>query len=373
MVTESKTTPRRGLLVGNYCHDVLHRDGRVSAETLGGAASFISVILDALSLPFHTVSKVGPEFAYAAATSLHPPLTIPTSRTTLFHAHFGSGNPDRLLNRVISCDTIRPDDLPVQARFAFGLAVGVGGEILPETLEKMLEICDIVFVDVQGLIRRFSPSDGRVSHVALSESGFLHLLPRVAFLKASADEAPFIDVEEARRWCCVVITHGKDGCEVFCENDAFRAAPFKADQVDPTGAGDCFLGGFAAGIVRGLSVPDAALLGNFFGSLAVAQVGPLKLDSTLLQMIKDEMQKRKVQDIPCLKSRDECPGIWKPHEQDQFHSSLVTAKDIITCQSQESGQVLLTSHKVLEQTNVKARLPLNSVCEESVPSVDGKP
>jgi len=89
-------------------------------------------------------------------------------------------------------------------------------------------------------------------------------------------------------------------------------------------------------------------------------------------MIKDEMQKRKVQDIPCLESRDECPGIWKPHEQDQFHSSLVTAKDIITCQSQESGQVLLTSHKVLEQTNVKARLPLNSVCEESVPSVDGK-
>jgi len=82
----------------------------------------------------------------------------------------------------------------------------------------------------------------------------------------------------------VVVTHGKDGCEVFCENGAFRVPPFRADQVDPTGAGDCFLGGFAAGIVRGLSVSDAALLGNFFGSLAVAQVGPLKLDSTLSQV-----------------------------------------------------------------------------------------
>ena len=51
------------------------------------------------------------------------------------------------------------------------------------------------------------------------------------------------------------------GCEVFCENGAFKVAPFEADQVDPTGAGDCFLGGFAAGIVRGLAVPDAALLG----------------------------------------------------------------------------------------------------------------
>ncbi|WVY90421.1 hypothetical protein V8G54_035935 [Vigna mungo] len=70
-------------------------------------------------------------------------------------------------------------------------------------------------------------------------------------------------------------------------------------------------------------------------------------------MIKDEMQKRKVQDIPCLESADECPGIWKAHEQDQFHASLVA--------------VLLTSHKVLEQSNAKARLPLNSVSEESVP------
>lgn len=155
MVTDSKPIiPRRGLVVGNYCHDVLHRDGEAVAETLGGAASFISVILDALTLPFHTVSRVGPDFAYAAATSNHPPLIIPTSQTMLFHAHFGSVYPDRLLNRVRSCDSILPSDLPDQTRFGFGLAVGVGGEILPETLEKMLSICDHVFVDIQALICR---------------------------------------------------------------------------------------------------------------------------------------------------------------------------------------------------------------------------
>ena len=109
-----------------------------------------------------------------------------------------------------------------------------------------------MFVDIQALIRRFDNINGRVSHVALRDSGFFHLLPRVAFLKASADEAVFIDVEEVRKLCCVVVTHGKDGCEVFCPNGAFKVAPFVADQVDPTGAGDCFLGGFAAGIVRGL-------------------------------------------------------------------------------------------------------------------------
>ncbi|XP_020230476.1 inositol 3-kinase [Cajanus cajan] len=367
MVTDTKP---RGLVVGNYCHDVLHRDGLPVAQTLGGAASFVSVILDALSLPFLTVSKVGPDFAYSPT---HPPITIPSSQTTLFHAHFGSPHPDRSLHRIRACHPIRPSDLPDGPTFAFGMAVGVAGEILPETLHKMLEICDRVFVDVQGLIRRFDSRDGSVRHVALRESGFHHLLPRVAFLKASADEARFVDVEEARRCCCVVVTHGKDGSEVFCGNGAFSVAPFEAEQVDPTGAGDCFLGGFAAGIVRGLAVPDAALLGNFFGALAVAQVGPPKLDFGLLQMVKDEMHKRKVQDIPDLERRDEWPESQKPPEQDQFYVSLVTAKAIIMCQIEESGRNLLSSPKVLEQSNVKTRLLVNSVHEEKIPIVDAKP
>ncbi|KAK7321347.1 hypothetical protein VNO77_31906 [Canavalia gladiata] len=373
MVKDSNPIPRRGLLVGNYCHDIIHHDGLVVAETLGGAASFISAVLDSLSLPFHTVSKVGSEFAYASLTSNHPPLVVPTSPTTLFHAHFGSAHPDRTLNRARACEPIRPTDLPGEARFGFGMAVGVGGEILPETLEKMLDICDQVFVDVQGLIRTFDAADGRVRLVGLKESGFFHLLPRIRFLKASADEASFIDLEEVRRWCCVVVTHGKDGCEVFCKDGAFRAKPFEADQIDPTGAGDCFLGGFTAGIVRGLAVPDAALLGNFFGSLAVAQVGLPKLNLSLFQMVKDELHKRKMQDFPGLERRDERPGFRNPPDQDQFYASLVAAKAIIMCQIQASGWNLLSSPKVLEQNNVKARLPLNSVHEGSIPSIDGKP
>lgn len=252
------------------------------------------------------------------------------------------------------------------------MAVGVAGEILPETLEKMVEICDVVFVDVQGLIRRFDGEDGRVRHVGLRESGFFHLLPRIGFLKASEDEAEFVDVEEVRRWCCVVVTHGKDGCEVFWKDGGLRVDPFGADQVDPTGAGDCFLGGFAAGIVKGLAVADAALLGNFFGSLAVARVGPPALDSSLFQMVKDEIHKRKGQDLPCSERRDERLGFQKPPDQDQFYASLDAAKDIIMCQIQESGWNILSSPKGLEQNHVKG-LSLNPFHDESITSVNGEP
>ncbi|KAF5744507.1 hypothetical protein HS088_TW07G00079 [Tripterygium wilfordii] len=60
MVTGRKSPLNpRVLIVGNYCHDVLIRDGDVLAETLGGAASFISNVFDGLSIRCNLISKLG--------------------------------------------------------------------------------------------------------------------------------------------------------------------------------------------------------------------------------------------------------------------------------------------------------------------------
>ncbi|GMP56534.1 hypothetical protein CsSME_00020978 [Camellia sinensis var. sinensis] len=99
----------RGLIVGNYCHDA------VIADCLGGAAAFISAVLDGLSIPSTYVSKVGPDFAYDVN---HHPIVSSSSLTTLFHAHFSSEptesrRQDRVLRRVRSCDPILPSNLPI--------------------------------------------------------------------------------------------------------------------------------------------------------------------------------------------------------------------------------------------------------------------
>ncbi|XP_042519612.1 inositol 3-kinase isoform X2 [Macadamia integrifolia] len=335
MVTQAPEEPEavlglRGLVVGNYCHDVLIRDGRVVGESLGGAASFVSNVLDNVSVPCHYVSKVGLDFVYSVS---HEPISSPSSMTTLFHAYFTSdpdtnGNQDRVLKRVHACDPINPSDLP-DSQFDFGLAVGVAGEILPETLERMLDICRVVFADIQGLIRVFDPVDGTVKLVSLRESGFFHLLPRIGFLKASAEEAPFVDVEEARKWCCVVVTDGKDGCRVFRKDGEMHILPFPTVQVDPTGAGDSFLGGFVAGLIRGLAVPDAALLGNFFGSLTVAQIGVPKFDSRLLQRVKDELERK----APCINGCeriDDGSEFKKSAEHEEFQAYLNRAAKLLS-------------------------------------------
>lgn len=271
------------LIVGNYCHDVLIKDDVVIAESLGGAASFISQVLDGLAIPSCYVSKVGSDFSYSVN---HEPLISPSSNTTLFHAHFSSEikRQDRILKRVCVCEPIFPSDLPVNSNFSFGLAAGVGGEILPETLEKIVQLCRLVFVDIQALIRLFDPTDGTVRLMNLKETEFFPLLPKITILKASADEAAYIDLEEVRKLCCVVVTNGKDGSTVYWKDGELQIAPFPTIQVDPTGAGDSFLGGLISGLFHGLSIPDAALLGNFFGSLTVGQLGLPKFDLWLLQV-----------------------------------------------------------------------------------------
>ncbi|XP_060175575.1 inositol 3-kinase [Lycium barbarum] len=363
------------LIVGNYCHDVLIKDDVVIAESLGGAASFISAVFDGLLISSNYISKVGPDFAY---TVNHRPIITPLSKTTVFHAHFTTEDKrqrqDRILKRVTACDPVNPSDLP-NSKFDYGLAVGVGGEILPETLERMIDICKVVFVDIQALIRVFDPVDGTVSLVHLNETGFWPLLKKIGFLKASAEEAPYVDVEEARKWCCVVVTKGKEGCTVYTKDDELTVSPFVATQVDPTGAGDSFLGGLVAGLVHGLEIPDAALLGNFFGSLTVGHIGLPKFDSQLIQRVKDEVLKRGLQRFGSHEKQEDEPNRLKPLDHEEFLAALSAAKVVPANSIKECKWDLHSSPGALEQPvcNGHRRIPLNPVCEESINSVDSKP
>ncbi|CAD6214444.1 unnamed protein product [Miscanthus lutarioriparius] len=335
-----------GLVVGSYCHDVLIRGGRVVGETLGGAAAFVSNVLDAASpqdtalngtAPFVVVAKVGHDFVYASAPApaRHPPLVC-ASPTTSFHAQFSetaasAHAPDRELRRVRACDPIYPADLP-DRRFAYGLAVGVAGEVVPETLERMIRLCRAVLVDAQALIRAFD-GDGAVGHVALDDTPYARLLPRVAFVKASSEEAPYVGVETARRWCCVIVTEGRDGCRLYWDGGEARVAPFPAVQVDPTGAGDSFLAGFATGLLWGLSATDAALLGNFFGAAAVSQVGVPTFHPKMLQAVKEILEEKTTKrHSPCINGTSFT--LEKSNMHNELHAALQEAAMLMTEQQQ---------------------------------------
>jgi len=83
----------------------------------------------------------------------------------------------------------------------------------------------------------------------------------------------------------VVLKNGPNGCSVLDGKSCVKVPAFKVDAVDTTGAGDAFSVGFMWGILKGHSLKDAAMMGNYVGSLVVQTKGartsfaPVKIPS----------------------------------------------------------------------------------------------
>ena len=71
----------------------------------------------------------------------------------------------------------------------------------------------------------------------------------------------------------VVLKRGAAGCAIFTRHKEILLPAYDVTAVDTTGAGDCFCGGFLAGLWRGMSWEDAGRLGNALGAQSVQKVG----------------------------------------------------------------------------------------------------
>jgi ribokinase len=71
----------------------------------------------------------------------------------------------------------------------------------------------------------------------------------------------------------VAIKRGQHGCAVFRGDGETWALGFPVPPVDTTGAGDCFTGGFLAGLNKGGTLKEAARLANACGALSASRLG----------------------------------------------------------------------------------------------------
>ncbi len=88
---------------------------------------------------------------------------------------------------------------------------------------------------------------------------------------ASAESAARILLAKGAR--TVIVTLGANGALVVTPEQATHVPPFHVDVVDTTAAGDAFIGGFSAALLRGLSLEEAVRYGNACGALAATQFG----------------------------------------------------------------------------------------------------
>jgi len=74
----------------------------------------------------------------------------------------------------------------------------------------------------------------------------------------------------------IVIKRGPTGCSVINRGQRIDVPGFPVEEVDPTGAGDCFSAAFIAGLESGWPLEKVASFANAAGALAVTKMGPME-------------------------------------------------------------------------------------------------
>jgi tagatose kinase len=82
----------------------------------------------------------------------------------------------------------------------------------------------------------------------------------------------------------VVLKRGAGGSTYFDRDQRIDIGPIKVQEVDPTGAGDCFGGTFLSCLLQHLPPERALELANAAGTLAVLVRGPMEGNSTMDQL-----------------------------------------------------------------------------------------
>ncbi|HET7412992.1 MAG TPA: PfkB family carbohydrate kinase [Pararhizobium sp.] len=77
----------------------------------------------------------------------------------------------------------------------------------------------------------------------------------------------------------VVVKLGAAGCIVSDGTRAERLAGHHVEEIDPTGAGDCFCGTFVALLEQGMAPHEAGRIANAAGALSVTRRGPMEGNS----------------------------------------------------------------------------------------------
>ncbi len=74
----------------------------------------------------------------------------------------------------------------------------------------------------------------------------------------------------------LALKNGSKGCTIYTRNEVDQVGVYPVEQVDATGAGDCFDGAFISGLLEGKTIKQAAQMAAAAGALNAAAFGPME-------------------------------------------------------------------------------------------------
>ena len=88
----------------------------------------------------------------------------------------------------------------------------------------------------------------------------------------------------------VILKKGKKGCTIFLKEEKIDIPAFSIEEIDPTGAGDCFDAGFLCGLAEGKSLYECGRIASAAGALNTAMFGPMegKMNKSLIKKMLNQ-------------------------------------------------------------------------------------
>lgn len=278
------------VVVGHITIDWIERRGLKPKFTPGGSAVYASLAAKAMGAKVSVVSKVGADFPDEFVVWLSRSgvdltgvkrVEAPTTRFVLRYR-----DDERTLQLKRLCDSILPEDAPTNLRTKAIHLGSVAGEIPIETVRRLASLVDVVSLDLQGFVRAFN-SEGLVSERRRLDVGVLGC---VDIVKASEEELQAAmnihDTWKAMEATAqlapniVIVTKGVKGAAMLLDKNRYEVPACEPRLiVDPTGAGDAFIGAFMAEYVYGRDPLWCAAVGSSASSFVVEGLGPSYLGS----------------------------------------------------------------------------------------------
>jgi sugar/nucleoside kinase (ribokinase family) len=235
-----------------------------------------------------TISKIGNDFPEAyvwllekEGIDLSNVFRDEENVTTRFELRYAKGFSHRKLRSVIRMRPMTVEEISHPPK-ALAMHIGpVAGEITCAVIRKLRDCCRFMSLDPQGFVRRFD----RKGETRIGSYMDKKMLEHIDIFKSSFEEIQtitgFSEIGRAAKAIhdygvsIVIATLGERGAAVSVEGSMHNVPAFKPVKlVDPTGAGDAFIGGFLAEYVRKKDCLWCSCVGSAAASLVVEGVGP---------------------------------------------------------------------------------------------------
>jgi len=276
-------------VVGHFAIDTIRLPSRSSPfVVLGGSVTYVSFVTKRLDATVSIISKVGGDFPEAymwwlgeEGIDLSGVVKLKKGQTTRFDLKYSEDLSDRQLKLESKAAPITVSNLPRSLQAKAVHIAPIAGEISYKVVERLKQHAEVLSLDPQGLLRRFD----RAGNVTARASFDKRLFSLINIYKSSLDEISALTGQSDLKLAIkavhdfgvenVIVTLGAKGAVLSVMGTLYNIPACNSRVlVDPTGAGDAFIGGFLTEYIRQKDSLWCACVGSAAASLVVEGIGP---------------------------------------------------------------------------------------------------